>query len=75
MDWSGCSLVVARPGTISGFAALHDDPRFPADAVVENMDCGMTAKEVAEMFNLHTPVRDIQSIYDYAKKMRVPNPV
>ena len=38
MDWSGCSIVVSRSGYISGVPALRDDPRMPADLVVENID-------------------------------------
>ena len=38
MDWSSCPLVISRPGFISGAPALRDDPRMPADLVVENME-------------------------------------
>jgi uncharacterized protein (DUF433 family) len=75
MDWSGCPLVVSRPGYLSGEPALRDDPRVPPDAIAVNMDDGMTAQEVAEMFGLTTtPVSDIQAIYDYAKRQRAPSP-
>jgi uncharacterized protein (DUF433 family) len=75
MDWSGCPLVVRRPGYLSGKPALRDDPRVPPETVVVNMDDGMTAGEVAEMFDLRTPISDIQAIYDHAKRQRAPSPV
>jgi hypothetical protein len=34
MDWSGGTVVVARPGFLSGKAALRDDPRVSPDTVV-----------------------------------------
>jgi len=70
MDWSGCPFVVSRPGYLSGEPALRDDPRVPPEAIAVNMDDGMTAQEVAEMFGLTTSVSDIQAIYEYAKKQR-----
>jgi uncharacterized protein (DUF433 family) len=75
MDWSGCPLVVSRAGYLSGKPALRDDPRVPPETIVVNMDDGMTAQQVAEMFGLRTPVVDILAIYDYAKKQRAPSSV
>jgi uncharacterized protein (DUF433 family) len=75
MNWSGCPVVVSRRGYISGAPALRDDPRVPADAVVVNMDDNLTAQEVAELFDLRTPIDDIQAVYNYAKRQRVPGPV
>jgi uncharacterized protein (DUF433 family) len=75
MDWSGCALVVSRPGYLSGKPALRDDPRVPPEAIVENMDDDMTAQEVAELFGLKTSVSDIQAVYDYATRQRALHPV
>lgn len=75
MDWSGCPLVVSRPGYLSGKPALRDDPRVPPDAIVVNMDDDMTAQEVAELFDLQTPVSAIQAVYDFAKRKRALHPV
>lgn len=75
MDWSGCILVISRPGYLSGVPALRDDPRMSVQAVIHNMDDGVTAPEVVEMFNLRTPASDIEAIYDYALRHRAPSPV
>jgi uncharacterized protein (DUF433 family) len=75
MGWSGCPLVISRPGYLSGKPALRDDPRVPPEAIVENMDDDMTAQEVAELFDLRTPVGDIQAVYDYVKRQRALHPV
>jgi hypothetical protein len=60
---------------LSGEPALRDDPRVPPEAIVVNMDDTMTATEVADLFNLQTPVSDIQAVYDFAKRQRVLHPV
>ncbi len=75
MDWSGCPLVVSRPGYLSGKPALRDDPRVPPEAIVENMNDDMTAQEVAALFGLKTAISDIQAVYDYAKRQRALHPV
>lgn len=73
MDWSGCPLVVSRPGYISGAPALRDDPRVPASAIVENMEYSEAeseqeaAAEVIEMFGLRTTLADVLEIYHYAQ--------
>ena len=75
MDWSGCPLVISRPGFISGAPALRDDPRMPADLVIENMDLGESAEDVADNYQLHTPPHEVLAIYQYAKRQRALSPV
>lgn len=75
MNWSGCPLVCARPGYLSGKPALVDDPRVSPETVVVNMDDGMTASEVVEAFGLQTPPSGIQAVYEYALRQRALHPV
>jgi uncharacterized protein (DUF433 family) len=75
IDWSRCPAVRTKPGYISGAAALLDDPRVPAETVIVNMDEGMSAEEVVEIFGLKTPLNDVLAVYNYAKEQRVANPV
>ncbi len=74
-DWSRCPAVRMKPGYISGAAALLDDPRVPAETVIVNLDEGMSAEEVIEMFGLKTPLKDVLAVYNYAKAQRVAHPV
>ena len=71
IDWSGCPAVRARPGYLSGRAALLDDPRVPPETIVDNMDAGETAEQVIENFGLHTSLRDVLAVYAHAKRQRV----
>jgi uncharacterized protein (DUF433 family) len=75
IDWSGCPVVCARPGYLSGKPALRDDPRVPPEAIVENIDFGETAEQVIENFGLRTPLQDVLAVYAYAKRQRVQSPV
>ncbi len=75
MDWSDCPVVLARPGFLSGKPALRNDPRVPPETIIVNMDEGMSAADVIETFELRTPLADVQAVYDYAKRLRVPSPV
>jgi uncharacterized protein (DUF433 family) len=75
MDWSGCPIVMSRPGYISGAPALRGDPRMPADLVIENMDLGESAQDVVENYQLHTPPDDVLAVYQYAKRQPALSPV
>ncbi len=81
MDWSGCPVVVARPGYLSGAPALRDDPRVPPETIVDNIDFSeaaddhAAAMEVIENFGLKTPLQDVLAVYDYATRQRAANPV
>lgn len=70
MDWSDCPLVISRPGFISGTPALREDPRMPADLVVENMDLGESVQDVVDNYQLRTSAEDVFAIYQHAKRQR-----
>jgi uncharacterized protein (DUF433 family) len=80
MDWSGCPIVVSRPGYISGAPALRDDPRVPASTIVDNMDASdaedeqRAAAEVIDLFQLRTPLKDVLEVYHYAQTQRASSP-
>lgn len=70
MDWSDCPLVISRPSFISGVPALREDPRMPADLVVENMDLGESVQDVVDNYQLRTSPENVLAIYQYAKRQR-----
>jgi uncharacterized protein (DUF433 family) len=72
VDWSGCAVVASRPGYLSGGPALRDDPRVPPEVIVDNMDAGETAEDVIENYGLRTPLKDVLTLYEYAKRQRGP---
>ena len=70
MDWSDCPLVTSRPGFISGAPALREDPRMPADLVVENMDLGESVQDLVDNYQLRTSPENVFAIYQHAKRQR-----
>jgi len=70
MHWSGCPIVMPRPGYLSDAPALRDDPRMPADLVVENMDLGESAQGVVDNYRLRTTPDDVIAVYERLARMR-----
>jgi uncharacterized protein (DUF433 family) len=68
IDWSECPAVARRPGFLSGKPALRDDPRVSPETVVANIDAGVSAAEVIDLFTLRTTLPDVLAVYDYAKR-------
>ena len=64
IDWTDCPVVEVVPGKVSGVPILKGS-RMPADGILENHESGMTAEEIAEMFELPLePVRELLAWVD-----------
>jgi uncharacterized protein (DUF433 family) len=63
MDWKDCKIVETIPGKVSGVPVLKGT-RVPADAVVENYECGESVDEIA--FNFDLDPGDIREVLAYA---------
>jgi uncharacterized protein (DUF433 family) len=63
MDWSGCKVVEAVPGKVSGRPILKGT-RVPADAILENFESGESIQEIAYNFDLNPD--DIRKVLTYA---------
>jgi len=50
LDWSQCPAVESVPGKVSG-AWVFRGTRIPAAAVFENLEDGLSIKEIVEMFD------------------------
>jgi uncharacterized protein (DUF433 family) len=49
MDWSKCPDVESVPDRLSGQWVLRDT-RIPVQALIDNADDGVTAEEIAELY-------------------------
>ncbi len=67
IDWSDCSIVETDPEKMGGLPTVRDW-RITADSLIENHDDGLSAEEIAAMFEL--PVDDVRAILAYAKQTR-----
>jgi uncharacterized protein (DUF433 family) len=43
-------------------------PRVSPETVVANIDAGVSAAEVIDLFTLRTTLPDVLAVYDYAKR-------
>jgi uncharacterized protein (DUF433 family) len=50
LDWSQCQAVESVPGKVNG-AWVFRGTRIPVAAVFENLEDGLTVKEIVEMFD------------------------
>ena len=65
VNWTDCADVETVPGKVSGVPILKHS-RMPADAVLENYRSGLTADEIAEVFQL--PAEGVRQLLAYAAK-------
>ncbi len=72
IDWSECPLVETKPGVQSGVPVLRGT-RMAVDTIVDNLDYGVSAAEIAEQFDV--PTDRVEAILAYAKSHRVAHPV
>ena len=50
LDWSQCSAVESVPGKVSG-AWVFRGPRIPVAAVFENLEDGLSVREIVGLFD------------------------
>ena len=51
LDWSQCGAVESVPGKVSG-AWVFKGTRMPVQTVFANLEAGMSAKEITEVFDV-----------------------
>jgi uncharacterized protein (DUF433 family) len=64
-DWLGCDEVEQVPGKVSGVPILKGT-RVQADAIVENYQSGLSAPEIADLFDLRP--EQVEAVIDYAQE-------
>jgi uncharacterized protein (DUF433 family) len=62
MDWSGCELVEAIEGNVSG-RPLVKGTRIPADAILGNFRAGSTVEQVENYPGV--PIETVRSVLEY----------
>ena len=64
LDWSQCPAVESVPGKVGG-AWVFRGTRIPVAAVFENLEDGLSIKEIVEMFDGLTQ-EQVKSVLDFA---------
>ena len=66
MDWSKCPDVESVPDRLSGQWVLRDT-RIPVQALIDNAEDGLTAEEVAELYE-GAGVERTRRILDFVRR-------
>ncbi len=69
MDWSKFGLAMSDPRFQSGAPVFRDDPRMPVQTVLDNLDDGMSAEQIAKAWNLDP--RLVAGIQQFAESQRL----
>ena len=73
MDWSKFDLAMTDPRYLHGEPVFRDEPRMPVQAVLDNLDDGMTPDEVAQAYKID--LRLVAAVQQFAESERFANPV
>ena len=68
IDWIDCPVVEINPGKLSGTPILKGT-RMPAYGIVENYADGLSADEIADLFEL--PTDSVKTLLAFAEQ-RIP---
>ena len=63
LDWSKCPAVESVPGKLSG-AWVFRGTRMPVQTVFENLEAGMSVREITEVFDV-TP-EEVKAVLHFA---------
>ena len=73
MDWSKFDLAMRDPRYLHGAPVFRDEPRMPVQAVLDNLDDGMTPEEVARAYQID--LRLVAGVKEFAESQRFAHPV
>ena len=71
LDWSQCEAVESVPGKVSG-AWVFKGTRMPVKTVFENLEAGMSAGEITEVFDV-TP-EEVKAVLHFASESLAKEP-
>ena len=66
LDWSQCGAVESVPGKLSG-AWVFRGTRIPVSAVFENLEDGLSLREIVALYDGLTLER-VQAVIDFARR-------
>ena len=68
MDWSKFDLAMTDPNYLHGTPVFREEPRMPVQAVLDNLDDGMTPDAVAEAYQID--LRLVTGVKQFAESQR-----
>jgi uncharacterized protein (DUF433 family) len=73
MDWSKFDLAMADARYLHGAPVFRDEPRMPVQAVLDNLDDGMTPEAVAKAYQID--LRLVTAVKQFAESQRLAHSV
>jgi len=73
VDWSKFDLAMTDPRYLHGEPVFKDEPRMPVQAVLDNLDDGMTPEVIAQAYQID--VRLVTGVKQFAESQRFAHPV
>jgi len=73
MNWSKFDLAMTDSRYLHGTPVLRDEPRMPVQAVLDNLDDGMTPDAIAEAYQID--LRLVTAVKHFAESQRLPHSV
>lgn len=71
LDWSQCPAVESIPGKMSGAWVLKGT-RMPVQTIFENLEAGLSAKEITEVFDVTE--QEVKAVLRFATQSLVKAP-
>lgn len=68
MDWSTCDLAMVDPRYLHGTPVFKEEPRLPVQAVLDNLDDGMSPEDVAKAYRIE--LRLVVGVKQFAESRR-----
>ena len=68
MDWSKFELAMSDPNYLHGAPVFREEPRMPVQAVLDNLDDGMTPDAVAKAYEID--LRLVTRVQQFAESQR-----
>lgn len=69
MNWSQFDLAITDPRYLHGEPVFKDEPRMPVQAVLDNLDDGMTPEAIAQAWQVD--VRLVAAVKRFAESQRL----
>ena len=73
VDWSKFDLAMVDPRYLHGAPVFKEEPRMPVQAVLDNLDDGMSPEAVAKAFQIE--IRLVTGVKQFAESQRLAHSV
>ena len=73
MDWLKFDLAMTDPRYLHGSPVFRDEPRMPVQAVLDNLDDGMTPEAIAKAYQID--LRLVTAVKQFAESQRLAHSV